>query len=121
MCLVRIWRLLFWRAFADRHADRGVSRTLLFCPAIFLASLLSIATREAGRVLPAEVYNGSFIFVFRIPRHAEARSIKIQERSDENHHCHALRRSRSECSLDSAESHAQPRAQYHFRRRRWQI
>src|SRR5260370_21772005 len=61
MCLVRIWRVLFWRAFADRHADRGVSRTLLFCPAIFLALLLSIATREAGRVLPAEVYNGSFI------------------------------------------------------------
>src|SRR6266481_2924816 len=114
MCLVRIWRVLFWRAFADRHADRGVSRTLLFCPAIFLALLLSIATREAGRVLPAEVYNGSFTFVFRMQLHAESGLHKDGgEFPDENYHCLPLGRSHSERSLDCAESHAQPRAQYH--------
>jgi hypothetical protein len=56
MCLVRIWWVLFWRAFADRRADQGVSRTFaLFVPQFFSLYLFSIATREARLVLTAGV------------------------------------------------------------------
>jgi hypothetical protein len=58
MCLVHIWRVLFWRAIAGRDAACRVSSGLCpFCPAIFLVLPLSMATREACRVLTAKVYN----------------------------------------------------------------
>jgi hypothetical protein len=84
MCLVHIWRVLFWRAFADVHADRGVSRTLLSLSRnLSRSTSFSIATREARLVLTAEVYNGSFAFVFRMQFDGESlmensRSIKMQ-------------------------------------------
>src|ERR1700716_4103584 len=73
--------------FANTGAGCRRSRACVcFCSAIVLAPLLSVATREARRVLITEVYNGSFTFVsvrsfMQSQLDAEARSISMQERS----------------------------------------
>src|ERR1039458_3715413 len=84
-----------------RDAAFRVSRGRVLPPAILLVSLLSIAIRQARRVLTSEVYNESVRFDFRSSFRDAA--FKKQERCDENYPCHLLRPSRFECPLERAE------------------
>src|SRR3984893_12066854 len=107
MCLVHIWRVLFWYASADRHAECGVSRTLLFLSrsfsrfiSLWLQLRKLVPFQQQRCIREASHWFSACSYIWN-----QSRS-KMQESSDENNHCHCLRRSRSERSLGRAESHA---------------